>query len=180
MKYFIRPEHFDMIGKLMLMVSMIWAYFYFNDYLVPWFGGDKWGKIMQEFTEKGQLWWLWYVMLICNIAIPWLILWNKKWRRTPWLLAIIGFFINIGMWVERYVIIPEGLTINRMPFTWRIYIPHIEIYLTIGTISFFMLLYLLASRVIPLIPVWEVQEGQESHTLRQVGKAELSTLSEVD
>jgi molybdopterin-containing oxidoreductase family membrane subunit len=43
-----------------------------------------------------------------------------------------------------------------------------------------MLLYLLASRVIPLIPVWEVQEGQESHTLRQVGKAELSTLSEVD
>ena len=108
MKYFIRPEHFNLIGKLMLMVSMAWAYFYFNDYLVPWYGGDKWEKILQEFTEKGPLWWLWYTMLICNIAVPWLILWNKKWRSTPWLLASVGVLINIGMWIERYVIIPDG------------------------------------------------------------------------
>ena len=55
MKYFIRPEHFNLSGKLMLMVSMAWAYFYFNDYLVPWYGGDKWEKILQDFTEKGPL-----------------------------------------------------------------------------------------------------------------------------
>ena len=180
MKYFLRPEHFEIIGKLMLLVSMAWAYFYFNDYLVPWYGGDKWEKILQDFTEKGPIWWLWYVMLICNIAIPWLILWNKKWRSTPWLLAITGVFINIGMWIERYVIIPEALTINRMPFTWRLYIPRVEIFLTIGTVSLFFLLYLLASRVIPLIPVWEVQEGQEGHTLRKIGKAELPTLTEIE
>jgi len=83
------------------------------------------------------------------------------------------------MWIERYVIIPEGLTINRMPFTWRIYIPRVEIFLTIGTISFFVLLYMLASRVIPLIPVWEVQEGQIAHTLRRVGKAEIPAVSEI-
>ncbi len=180
MKYFLRPEHFDFLGKLMLMVSMAWAYFYFNDYLVPWYGGDKWEKLFAEFIEKGPLWYLWYIMLICNIAVPWLTLWNKNWRRTPWLLAIIGFFINVGMWLERYVIIPEGLTINRMPFTWRIYIPAVEIYLTIGTLSLFFLLYLLASRVIPLIPVWEVQEGQKAHMLRKVGKAEIPTLSEME
>jgi Ni/Fe-hydrogenase subunit HybB-like protein len=179
-KYFIRPEHFDTMGKLMLMVSMAWAYFYFNDYLVPWYGGDVWDKLVQEYTEKGPLAYLWYTMLICNIAVPWGILWNKKWRQTPWLLAIAGILINVGMYLERYIIIPVGVTINRMPFTWRQYEPRIEIPMTIGTFALFLLLYMLASRIIPLIPVWEVQEGQEAHMLRKVGKAEVSTLSDLE
>ncbi|MBI1855214.1 MAG: hypothetical protein HYR93_05040 [Chloroflexi bacterium] len=180
MKYFLRPEHFDLLGKLMLMVSMAWAYFYFNDYIVSWYGGDKWEKIVQEFTEKGPLWYLWYAMLFFNIVVPFAVLWNKKWRQTPWLLAIIGLLINAGMWLERYIIIPETLTINRMPFTWRLYVPGVEIVLTIGNFAFFFLLYMLASRFLPLIPVWEVQEGHESHTLRKIGKASIPTLSDME
>lgn len=180
MAYFIRAEAFNTIGKLMLIVSLTWAYFYFNDYLVPWYGGDKWWKILEDFTQRGPLAALWYIMLICNTAIPWLILWNKKWRTTPWLLGLVGLIINIGMWLERYIIIPEGLSINRMPFTWQLYFPRIEVYMTIGTFALFLLLYMAASRIIPLIPVWEVQEGQEVHTLRKMGKAELPTLTQID
>ena len=179
-KYFIRAEHFNTMGTLMLLVSMAWAYFYFNDYLVPWYGGDVWDKLFQEYAEKGPKAYLWYTMLICNIAVPWLLLWNRKWRETPWLLAIAGSLINVGMYLERYIIIPVGVTINRMPFTWRQYEPRIEITMTIGTFALFLLLYMLASRLIPLIPVWEVQEGQEAHMLRKVGKAEISTLSDLE
>jgi Ni/Fe-hydrogenase subunit HybB-like protein len=179
-KYFIRAEHFNTIGMLMLLVSMAWAYFYFNDYLVPWYGGDVWDKLVQEYTEKGPKAYLWYTMLTCNIAVPWFILWNRKWRETPWLLAIAGFLINVGMYLERYIIIPVGVTINRMPFTWRQYEPRIEIPMTIGTFALFLLLYMLASRLIPLIPVWEVQEGQEAHILRKVGKTEVSTLMDLE
>jgi len=123
---------------------------------------------------------VWVTMLICNIVIPWAILWNRKWRRTPWLMAIIGIVVNIGMWIERFVIIPMSLSITRMPFTWRIYKPGIEIPLTIGTFALFMFLYIIASRLIPLIPVWEVQEGQEAHTLRKVGKASIPAVSEIE
>ena len=178
--YFIRAEQFNTIGTLMLLVSMAWAYFYFNDYLVPWYGGDVWDKLVQEYTEKGSLAYLWYTMLTVNIAVPWAILWNRKWRETPWLLAIVGFLINVGMYLERYIIIPVGVTINRMPFTWRQYEPRIEIPMTIGTFALFLLLYMIASRIIPLIPVWEVQEGQEAHLIRKIGKAEISTLSEME
>jgi Ni/Fe-hydrogenase subunit HybB-like protein len=179
-KYFIRAEQFNTIGMLMLLVSMAWAYFYFNDYLVPWYGGDVWDKLVQEYTEKGPLAYLWFTMLIVNIAVPWATLWNKKWRETPWLLAIVGLLINVGMYLERYIIIPVGVTINRMPFTWRQYYPRIEIPMTIGTFALFLLLYMLASRLIPLIPVWEVQEGQEAHLIRRIGKAEISTLSDME
>ncbi len=180
MKYFIRPEHFDFLGKLSLIVSMAWAYFFFNDYLVPWYGGDKFEKLLLDFHAHGPFAWVWVYMLIGNIVIPWAILWNKKWRRKPWLMLIVGIVINVAMWIERFVIIPVSLTITRMPFTWRLYHPSIEIPLTIGTFALFLLLYMLASRLIPLVPVWEVQEGQNAHTLRKVGKAEVPSVSEVD
>jgi Ni/Fe-hydrogenase subunit HybB-like protein len=107
-------------------------------------------------------------------------LWNKKWRRTPWLMFIVGLLINVGMWIERFVIIPISETITRMPFTWRLYHPSIEIPLTIGTVALFLLLYMVASRIIPIVPVWEVQEGQSAHTLRKVGKAEIPAVTSLD
>lgn len=180
MKYFIRPEVFDSMGKLMLIISMSWAYFFFNDYLVQWYNGDKFTDILLHFHESGPLGWMWFMMLIFNVAIPWAFLWNKKIRRNPTILFTIGFLINIAMYFERYVIIPISLTINRMPFTWRMYKPGVEIWLSLGTLAFFILLYMLASRIIPLVPVWEVQEGQMAHSLRKVGKATVPAVSELE
>jgi Ni/Fe-hydrogenase subunit HybB-like protein len=180
MDYFLRLEHFDFLGKLSLVISMAWAYFYFNDYIVPWYGGDTVEKELLHFQEHGPAAWLWYTMLICNIAIPWIILWNKNWRRIPWLMAFIGISVNIGMYIERYIIIPVSVTVTRTPFTARLYEPAIEIPITIGMFAFFLLLYMIASRLIPLIPVWEVEEGQAAHSLRKVGKADVVSLSEIE
>lgn len=180
MKYFIRPEHFDFLGKLSLLVTLSWAYFYFNDYIVPWYGGDKFEKMLLDFQQNGPFAYVWVTMLICNVVIPCAILWNKKWRRTPWLMMLVGIVIVAGMWIERFVIIPISLTITRMPFTWRLYKPNIEIPMTIGTFALFLLLYMIASRLIPLVPVWEVQEGQSAHMLRKVGKATVPAVSDLD
>src|SRR5271157_2570687 len=180
MKYFIRLEHFDALGKLMLVISILWAYFFFNDYMVSWYGGDTVSKILQKFLEQGPVFWVFFTVLICNALVPWLTLWNKKVRRTPGAMFVIGMLINVGMWFERFMIIPLSLTINHMPFTWRIYVPKIEIPLTIGTFALFFLLYMIASRLIPLIPVWEVQEGQMAHSLRKVGKATVISTTEIE
>jgi Ni/Fe-hydrogenase subunit HybB-like protein len=180
MKYFIRKEHLNALGKLMLIVSMGWAYFFFNDFMVQWYGGDKWTHLLLDWHEEGPLGWMWFAMLVFNIVIPWLILWNHKWRTNPWILFGVGLLINVGMYFERYIIIPVSLTITRNPFTWTVYKPGVEIYLTIGTFALFTLFYMVASKLIPLVPVWEVQEGQLSHSIRKVGKANLSSVSELD
>jgi molybdopterin-containing oxidoreductase family membrane subunit len=124
--------------------------------------------------------WMFMCLILFNIVVPWAILWRKKWRSTPWILASVGLIINIGMWFERYLIIPVGLTINRMPFTWRLYEPRLEIPLTVGTFSLFLLLYVLASRLIPLVPVWEVQEGQMAHRLVKVGSSKAPAVVEME
>ncbi|MBK9927596.1 MAG: polysulfide reductase NrfD [Anaerolineales bacterium] len=180
MDYFIRKEHFDALGKLMLIVSFAYAYFFFNDYIVQWYGGDRATDNLLHWLEEGKMSWMFYQLILFNIIIPWLTLWSKKIRTTPWLLAIIGILINVGMYWERYLIVPVMLAVNRMPFTWRLYQPRIEIFLTVGTFALFLLFYMIASRLIPLIPVWEVQEGQMVHTLRKVGKTHVPTVSEFE
>lgn len=180
MDYFIRKEHFDALGKLMMIVSFTYAYFFFNDYIVQWYGGDRATDNLLHWLEEGPVSWMFYQMLAFNIVIPFLTLWNKRVRTTPWLLALIGLLINLGMYWERYVIIPLMLTINRMPFTWRLFEPRLDVFLTIGTFAMFLLFYMIASRLIPLIPVWEVQEGQMTHSLRKVGKAHVPTISEFE
>jgi molybdopterin-containing oxidoreductase family membrane subunit len=131
-------------------------------------------------VEKGPMAWMFYSLLTLCVVIPWAILWRKKWRSTPWILASVGLLINVGMYFERYLIIPVGLTINRMPFTYRLYFPRVEIFLTIGTFSLFLLLYLIASRLIPLVPVWEVQEGQIAHSVRKVGKSHVTAVADFE
>ncbi|HEX9029338.1 MAG TPA: NrfD/PsrC family molybdoenzyme membrane anchor subunit [Anaerolineales bacterium] len=180
MKYFIRPEVFDSLGKLILIFSFTWTYFYFSEYLLEWYGGDKASRYIWDNLTHGPWSWVWYGMLICNIVIPWLTLWNKRIRRTPWMMFVIGFLVNLGMYAERFLIVPTEISRNRFPFQWGDYMPRIELLISIGSISLFLLLYALASRLIPLIPVWEVQEGQIAHSLRRIGKTEVPSVSEIE
>jgi molybdopterin-containing oxidoreductase family membrane subunit len=180
MKYFIRQEHFDALGKLMLIFSFTWTYFYFNEFLIEWYGGDQASHYVLDHLMHGPWSWVWYLMLVCNIVVPWLTLWNRRIRRTPWLMFVIGFIINIGMYAERYLIVPTAILRNRFPFQWGEYSPRIELIISVGSLSLFLLLYALASRLIPIIPVWEVQEGQLAHSLRKFGRKEVSSVSEIE
>uniref|UniRef100_A0A7C4PEY3 Polysulfide reductase n=1 Tax=Anaerolinea thermolimosa TaxID=229919 RepID=A0A7C4PEY3_9CHLR len=181
MDYFIRPEHLDALGKLVLVFSMAWAYFFFNDYLVSWYGGYEVTRKILTLHASGPTAWVWYCMLLFNVVIPWLTLWNRKIRRTPWAIFIITVFINVGMYFERYTIIPMTLGHQRFPFDWGEYSPRLpEISIAFGTLCLFILLYLLASRLIPLVPVWEVREGQEAHKVVRVGKTVVPSVSELE
>ena len=180
MKYFIRKEHFDALAKLMLVFSFTWSYFYFNEYFLTWYGGDLSDWYVWNAITRGPYTGLWLLMLTCNIVIPWLTLWNKKIRQNPWALFAIGFAINIGMYIERFLIVPLMITRSRFPFAWDSYTPRIELVISVGTLCLFLLLYTLATRLIPIIPVWEVQEGQLAFRMRRIGKTEVTSVSEME
>ncbi len=181
LEYFLRPEHFDALAKLVLIFSFTWTYFFFNDYLIEWYGGEWVGHQLLTFQARGPIAPFWYTMLFFNILVPWLTLWNKRVRRSPVALLVITLGINVGMYMERLLIIPSFLQRNRLPFDWGTYNPRgPEIFIPLGTLALFCLLYLLASRVIPLIPVWEVLEGQMSHTRRRIGKTMVTSVAELE
>jgi molybdopterin-containing oxidoreductase family membrane subunit len=181
LQYFLRREHFDALAKLVLIFSFSWTYFFFNDYLVEWYGGEWVGHQLLALQAHGRLAPFWYAMLFFNIVIPWTTLWNRRVRSSPLALFLITIGINIGMYLERFIIIPGFLNRNRMPFDWGNYAPRWpELSIIFGTLSLFILLYLLASKVIPLIPVWEVLEGQLSHTRRRIGRTVVTSVAELE
>jgi len=181
LEYFLRPEHFDALAKLVLIFSFAWTYFFFNDYLVEWYGGDWVGHQLLLFQARGPIAPLWYAMLCFNIVIPWLTLWNKRIRRSPIALFLITVGINIGMYLERVIIIPGFLQRNALPFSWGEYAPQWpEVSIALGTLALFILLYVLASKFIPLIPVWEVLEGQLSHSRRRIGRTVVTSVAELE
>lgn len=181
LEYFLRAEHFDGMGKFLLLLSFAWAYFYFNDYIVPWYGQGPVEKILQQLLALGWAAPLWYLMLFCNVVLPWATLWSKKVRTSIPAIFIISVFIQVGMYLERYIIIPVTLGRNELPYDWGIYIPHWpESLITVGAFAFVGFMYLLASRLIPLIPVWEVYEGQVLKGLRRIGRALVPTRTEPD
>ena len=178
MKYFIRPEHFEFLGRLSLIVSLTWAYFFFNDYLVPWYGGNKFEKLLMDFHEHGPFAFVWVTLLICNIVIPWAILWNKKCAEYT-----LGDADNRDRDQYRYV----DRTFHYHPWFPDHY-PH-AIHLARFTNRELRFpsrsapspcsccCICLPRRLIPLVPVWEVQEGQSAHVLRKVGKAVVTSTS---
>jgi molybdopterin-containing oxidoreductase family membrane subunit len=181
LEYFLRAEHFDGMGKFLLLLSLAWAYFYFNDYIVPWYGQGPVEKIIQQMLALGSTAPLWYLMIFSNIVLPWAMLWSKKVRTSIPAIMIISIFVQVGMYLERYIIIPVTLGRNELPYDWGIYIPHWpESLITIGAFAFVGFLYLIFSRLLPLIPVWEVYEGQVMKGLRRIGKALIPTRSEPD
>jgi molybdopterin-containing oxidoreductase family membrane subunit len=181
LQYFIREEHLSSLAKLVLVFSFVWTYFFFADFLTEWYGGDAAGHQIIALQTSGQMAPFWYTMLFCNIVVPWLTLWNRRVRSSPIALMLITFAINVGMFLERYIIVTGFLRRNHLPFNWGDYSPSVvEISIAVGALATFLLLYALLSRLVPLIPVWEVREGQLARSLRRVGRAQLKTMTELE
>ena len=75
-------------------------------------------------------------------------------------LWIISIFVNIGMWLERFVIIAGSLTTNFNPSQWHFYTPSItEIMITVGSFAWFLMLFSLFAKFLPIVSMTELKEG---------------------
>jgi Ni/Fe-hydrogenase subunit HybB-like protein len=178
LEYFLREEHFSGMGMFLLLLSFAWAYFYFNDYIVPWYGGEPVMKVIFDLFRRGWASPLWFLMLFGNVFLPWATLWSRRVRSNPAALVIVCIFVQIGMYLERYFIIPVFLGYNELPFSWGVFIPRAGVLLTLGTFALMVFLYMLFSRFFPLIPVWEILEGQIFQGLKRIGRALMPSRSE--
>jgi molybdopterin-containing oxidoreductase family membrane subunit len=179
--YFLRDEHFDGMAKFLLLLSLTWTYFYFSDYLLPWYSGEPVMRALFDLFRRGWAAPLWLLMLFANILVPVSTLWSKRIRRSVPALFFVCVFVQIGMYIERYLIVPVALGYNELPFSWGKYPLQIpESVITIATFAMIGFFYVLVSQIIPLIPVWEVYEGQVVHGLRRVGRALVPTRTEME
>ncbi|MBX3118101.1 MAG: polysulfide reductase NrfD [Fimbriimonadaceae bacterium] len=158
LEHLITMKHFDWMAKIMLATGLIVCYGYFCEVYYAYYSGAKFELQLMHFRLHGPYAFLYYALWVCNCVCI-LPLWIPKVRKSiPALLAISGA-VTIGMWLERFVIIPMSLTRDYMPSAWGNYYPTFWDFMMFGgTIGFFIFMMLLFVRFIPAINIFEMKD----------------------
>jgi len=162
---YLHPVHFQNLGKLLLMMSLLWAYFVFAERLTVWYGNESAEVQVLNVTQKGSFAPLYWTMVVCNFVVPFFILSQRR-LRTIAGCVIASFGVLIGMWLERFLIVVPSLGHKYLTYTWGHYRPRpVEIMITISTFAAMTLLYTLFSKFVPIISIWELKVG--AHDVRE-------------
>ncbi|HEY2383467.1 MAG TPA: NrfD/PsrC family molybdoenzyme membrane anchor subunit [Terriglobia bacterium] len=156
---YLHPVHFENLGKLLLMMTLLWGYFTFIERLTVWYGNSSAEMAVFWETQSGSYSPLFWTMVICNFVIPFPILSIKK-LRTITGCVIASSTIVVGMWLERFLIVVPSLGTKFLPYSWGSYRPQpVEILITAATFAAMVLLYALFAKVVPMISIWELKVG---------------------
>jgi molybdopterin-containing oxidoreductase family membrane subunit len=155
---FITMRHLDNMAKVMLATGLIVAYGYFMEFFMTEYSANKFDMYLLKMRLHGPYAPFYYALIICNILLPQL-LWSYKMRHNVAVLFIMSIVVNIGMWLERFVIVVISLTRDFVPSAWGRYSPTFWDWATfIGTMGMFVTLIFLFVRVLPAISIAEMRE----------------------
>jgi molybdopterin-containing oxidoreductase family membrane subunit len=159
MQDFITDRHLDNMAKVMLTTGLIVAYGYLMEDFIAWYGENEYEHFMilrnRPFGPYRAYYW---ALIACNVIIPQL-LWFPFCRRNVIVLWLISMVINVGMWLERFIIVVTSLSSDFVPAAWEHYTPTFwDWSLYLGTIGVFLSLMFLFVRVLPAISITEMKE----------------------
>jgi Ni/Fe-hydrogenase subunit HybB-like protein len=154
---FITTRHLDNMAKVMLATGLIVAYGYMMETFMAWYGANPYERFMMINRLIGPYKYFYYALLLCNVLAPQL-LWINKYRRSVPTLFVISLIVSVGMWLERFIIIPVSLHRDFLPGSWGMYEPTgYDWSMFLGTIGLFFCLLFLFIRLLPMISIFEMR-----------------------
>jgi molybdopterin-containing oxidoreductase family membrane subunit len=154
---FLTMRHLENMAKVMLVTGLIVAYGYVMEAFFGWYSANKYEEFMILNRMTGPYWPFYWTLVLCNIVTP-QCLWLKAVRTSPIRLFLIAMVVNVGMWLERFVIVVTSLHRDFLPSSWGMYWPTRWDWMTFfGTIGLFVTLFFLFIRVLPMISIFEMR-----------------------
>ena len=170
---YIRADHLDAIGRLLIIVAVTWFFFFFLEWVFALYTLESPEVALRELQVFQWPWsGLFGFFIITAFVFPvsmWLF---KKVRRSFFWMFVTTLSVNVGMWLERFLIIVPG-TMRKQPFMfdWGSYHPSIiEILMVAMTFAWVLLGLLLFSKVFPLIPLFDIKEGMVGRSVIKIGR----------
>ena len=152
---YLTRHHFNNLAKLLLLMSLLWFYFTIAENLTVWYGNEP--KEMAVFGARTRAHYAPYfwIMVVLNFVIPFVLLGIRR-LRTIRTATIAASCVLAGMWLERFVIVVPTLANPRLPAASGFYAPTwVEIAITAATFAAMAMLYMVFSKLFPIIAVWE-------------------------
>jgi Ni/Fe-hydrogenase subunit HybB-like protein len=155
---FITMRHLRAMAKVLLATGLMVAYGYLMEGFMGWYSGNRFESYMMANRLFGPYAPLFWALLLCNVLVPQAI-WFRRIQDNVLALFIIAIVVNIGMWLERFIIVVTSLHRDFLPSAWALYIPTVWDWATfVGTIGLFFALLFLFVRVLPMISIFEMRE----------------------
>jgi molybdopterin-containing oxidoreductase family membrane subunit len=157
-EHLITKLHFDNLGKLLLVMSLLWTYINMVELFTGWYSesSEEYEALgFRLFGFYGPLYW--EMIIFCALA-P-LLLISKRFRTSFVPMLILSIVINIGMYTERFLIVATSLPRQYLPDAWGMYVPSlVEIAIMVGSFGMFTTLFLIFVKIFPSISLYEVKE----------------------
>jgi Ni/Fe-hydrogenase subunit HybB-like protein len=155
---FITERHLENMAKVMLATGLMVAYGYIMEVFFGWYSANTYEMYVVQNRAIGPYAWSYWALVLCNVLTPQL-LWIRYFRiHTVW-LWVIAIIANIGMWLERFVIIVTSLHRDYLPSSWDMYHPTIWDWgAFVGSLGLFFFLLFLFIRFLPMISIFEMRE----------------------
>jgi len=157
---YVTLDHFESVAKLIIATSLIVSYAYATEGFLAWYRGSEFERATFLDRARGAYAPFFWTMVACNGVLP-LLLFAKPLRRSVAFLFVLSLLINLGMWLERFVIVVSSLAHGVAPATWRgLYRPTwVEIAITVGSFAWFAMWFLLFVKLCPVLPISELKEA---------------------
>jgi molybdopterin-containing oxidoreductase family membrane subunit len=159
---YLKLIHFNNLGILLLVFVLLWFYFTFAEFLTTYYGAEP--DHMRIFVSKvsGEFAPYFWTMFVTCFVIPFALLANRRTRGTVWGCVVASISVEIGMWLERFLIVVPSLSHPRLPMEAPAYHPSwVEWSLLAGFVAMFILLYAIFTKLFPIVSIWEIHEGRE-------------------
>jgi Ni/Fe-hydrogenase subunit HybB-like protein len=154
---FITIRHLQNMGKVMLATGLIVGYGYMTEAFMGWYSANQYESFMIWNRMTGPYWWAYSLLMFCNVVSP-QSLWFTRVRSSPAALFVLSIIVNIGMWLERFVIVVTSLHRDFLPSSWGRFSPTFWDWSTYtGTIGLFLTLLILFMRFLPAISIFEMR-----------------------
>jgi hypothetical protein len=164
LRYFFRFEEYMTIPilektcKLTFVIAMAWSYLWLIEFATGWYGDDVPTKevIMDKLTGTYSPEFL--MMVFLGSVLPFTLAFEKVRRHLP-TLFVISLLFNVGMWLERWMIVTPTLSYAYQPVAWSVLWPSIVQWaIVFGSFGWFGLLFLVFVKVFPSVSMYEVKE----------------------
>ena len=154
---FITMRHLNNMAKVLLATGMIVAYGYMMETFIAWYSGSAYEQFMVMNRMRGPYAPYYWALIVCNVVTP-QVLWSGRVRRCVPALFVISLIVNVGMWLERYIIVVTSLHRDFLPSSWGMYSGTFWDWSTyIGSIGLFLTLLFLFLRFLPMISIFEMR-----------------------
>ena len=155
---FITMKHLDNMAKILLATGLIVGYGYMVEAFMAFYSGNTYERFMIWNRIGGPYRHMYWALLFCNLLAP-QVLWFRRVRRSIPALFLVAMIVNVGMWLERYVIVVVSLSRDYLPSSWGLYHGTIFDWATyVGSIGLFIALLFLFIRLLPMISIFEMRQ----------------------